>query len=281
MKLRFRNSSFKSVLNQGTELKVMYFPSPALHDRKPVLCFTNGGEAAPAVVPPALFRSPVLPVISTGLHLALSDKKQLHQELTALLNPQKDEIDQFLLAQREQLRRELADRRQQYSLTFVAAVKEFVGNKLREKDAEVDRAARLLAELEDWLSHLLAKSTAWQAKAMANQAVATSLHAQLQKAAASAAHANDERRGESLAEDARSEYVDPERKQAPELLCRSCHRRQAAVVIIPCRHLCLCLECHSGGDGKRCPICGCVRTGSVHIFLFLKRIPKAENGQRN
>ncbi|KAI0500304.1 hypothetical protein KFK09_018516 [Dendrobium nobile] len=263
------HQSYKSQFlgEHGTELKVMDFPSPALHDRNPVLCVTNGGEAAPAVVPPALFRSPVLPVISTGLRLALSDQKQLHQELTALLNQQKDEIDQFLLAQREQLRRELADRRQQYSLTFVAAVEEFVGNKLREKDAEVDRAARRLAELEDWLSHLLTKSTAWQAKAMANQAVATSLHAQLQKAAASAAHANAVRRGESLAEDARSEYVDPERKQAPELLCRSCHRRQSAVVIIPCRHLCLCLACHSAGDGKRCPVCGCVRTGSVHIFL--------------
>ncbi|KAL0913489.1 hypothetical protein M5K25_016953 [Dendrobium thyrsiflorum] len=249
----------------------MDFPSPALLDRNHVLCFTNGGEAAPAVVPPGLLRSPLLPAISTGLRLALNEQNQLHQELTALLNNQKDEIDQFLLAQREKLRRELADRRKQYSLAFVAAVEEFVGKKLREKDAEVDRAARRLTELEDWLSHLLAESTAWQEKAMADQAVAASLHAQLQKAAASAAaaaaHASEDHRGESLAEDARSEYVDPERKQAPELLCRSCHRRQAAVVIIPCRHLCLCTACHSAGDGKRCPVCGCVRTGSVQIFL--------------
>ncbi|KAG6477718.1 hypothetical protein ZIOFF_061148 [Zingiber officinale] len=102
------------------------------------------------------------------------------------------------------------------------------------------------------LAHLRTESMAWQAKAMANQAKAATLHAQLQQAISAAATtpvqaAGETRRGGSTpsAEDAESAFVDPDRVD-PERACRLCGRREAAAVLLPCRHLCLCELCDSG-----------------------------------
>ncbi|KAG6474859.1 hypothetical protein ZIOFF_064074 [Zingiber officinale] len=124
------------------------------------------------------------------------------------------------------------------------------------------------------LAHLRTESMAWQAKAMANQAKAATLHAQLQQAISAAATtpvqaAEETRRGGSTPspEDAESAFVDPDRVD-PERACRLCGRREAAAVLLPCRHLCLCELCDSGPTPvESCPVCRCVRTGSVRVFL--------------
>ncbi|PKA53294.1 hypothetical protein AXF42_Ash010024 [Apostasia shenzhenica] len=233
----------------------------------------------PPMMSLAQLQSPAPPVVSTGLRLALDEQSQrqqsdsllptfLSEEVSALINQQREEIEQFLLAQGEQLRRALGERRQRHYRTFIGEAEKSIGRRLREKEAEVERAVRRTAELEDRLARLRAESTAWQAKAMAEQASAASLHAQLQQASAFAVAsmpAGEDRSGESPAEDAESVYVDPERPEAPDRACRICRRRLASVVIIPCRHLCLCPDCDSAGAGQDCPVCGCGHTGSVQI----------------
>ncbi|KAI0509888.1 hypothetical protein KFK09_010488 [Dendrobium nobile] len=226
-------------------------------------------------------RSPVPThtVVSTGLRLALDEQNQRQQsdsllsafvseELAAQMNQQKDEIEQFLLAQREQLRRALIARRHHHYRALLLAAEKSVIKRLREKEAEVELASRRSAELEDRLTRLRSESMAWQSKAMAEQATAASLHAQLQRAAAAAAAtAREDCYGESPADDAESVYVDPERAEAPWHACRACLRRPASMVLIPCRHLCLCPACDFAAAGEGCPICGAVRTGSVQVFL--------------
>ncbi|KAM0934205.1 putative transcription factor C2H2 family [Dioscorea sansibarensis] len=224
------------------------------------------------------------PLVSTGLRLAFEDQSQsqsqspsnpyasssssslfsslLADDLTALINQQGEEIDRLLRSQADQLRRTLAERRHRHYRSLLGAAEESASRRLREKEAELDRAARRAAELEDRVTRLRAESMAWQAKALADQATAANLHSQLHQAATAAAAAADA--NELPADDAESAHVDPRRVE-PSKACRSCWSKPISVVVMPCRHLSLCADCDAGA--MPCPLCGSARTGSVHVLL--------------
>ncbi|KAJ8468096.1 hypothetical protein OPV22_030648 [Ensete ventricosum] len=191
------------------------------------------------------------------------------EEFAARINRHKDEIEQYLHTQGEQLRRTLAEKHQKHYRVLLCAAEESAARRLREKELEVQRAQRRSTELEDRLACLRTESMAWQAKAMADQATALSLHAQLQHAASAAAAAAPPMMGGGRnetppAEEAGSAYVDPDRVE-PERSCRACRRRAASVVLLPCRHLCLCDACDAATAAESCPVCRGVRTGSIQV----------------
>ncbi|KAJ0106632.1 hypothetical protein Patl1_18320 [Pistacia atlantica] len=147
-------------------------------------------------------------VVSTGLRLSFGDQQHLHQQthhqqqqqhqniisqspfsssllsedLATQIKRQRDELDQFLLAQGEQLRRALAEKSQRHYRALLGAAEESIARRLREKDAEVEKATRRNAELEARAAQLTVEAQVWQAKARAQEATAASLQAQLQQA---------------------------------------------------------------------------------------------------
>ncbi|KAG9452491.1 hypothetical protein H6P81_005395 [Aristolochia fimbriata] len=238
-------------------------------------------------------------MVSTGLRLSFEDQQHqqqqqqqssavlnsspvfssfLSEDLAAQLRQQKDEIDQFLQAQGEQLRRTMAERRQRHYRALLGAAEESALRRLGEKEAEVEKAVRRNAELEERVAQLKAEAHVWQAKARAQEAAAASLQTQLQQAMINGGGAGAgvayERRdeagcggGESPAEDAESAYVDPDRVVPVGPFCRACRRRSVSVVLLPCRHLCVCTECDAAIDA--CPLCHSARSASVEVaFLF-------------
>jgi hypothetical protein len=53
-------------------------------------------------------------------------------------------------------------------------------------------------------------------------------------------------------------------------LCEMCFQRDADVVLLPCRHLCMCQECvapFDEVDDFQCPVCDVVKAGSLKINL--------------
>ncbi|CAL9106843.1 unnamed protein product, partial [Musa textilis] len=184
------------------------------------------------------------------------------EEFAARINQHKDEIEQYLHAQGEQLRRSLAEKHQKQYRALLGAAEELAARRLREKELEVQRAQRRSTELEDRLACLRTESMAWQAKAMADQATAASLHAQLQHAASAPPWMGAGCNETPPAEEAGSAYVDPDRVE-PERSCLACRRRAASVVLLPCRHLCLCDACDAATAAESCPVCRSVRTGSI------------------
>ncbi|OMP08182.1 Zinc finger, RING/FYVE/PHD-type [Corchorus olitorius] len=197
-------------------------------------------------------------------------------DLATQIKRQREEVDQFLQAQGEELRRTLAEKRHRHYRALLGAAEESVARRLREKEAEVEKATRRNAELEARAAQLSVEAQVWQAKARAQEATAASLQAQLQQAIMSggAAAVQDSRRGdealgaggvEGQAEDAESAYVDPERVSASGPACKACRTRVASVVLLPCRHLCLCTECDR--VAQACPLCLTVRNSSVEVFL--------------
>ncbi|XWS49196.1 hypothetical protein CRYUN_Cryun13aG0143200 [Craigia yunnanensis] len=252
-------------------------------------------------------------VVSTGLRLSFGDQQQnlqqnqnqsyqqqqqhhpqqqnlvsnssaflsiVSDDLVTQIKRQREELDHFLQAQGEELRRTLAEKRRRHYRALLGAAEESVTRRLREKEAEVEKATRRNAELEARAAQLSVEAQVWQAKARAQEATAASLQVQLQRAIMSggAAMTQDNRRGEEgqkyaggvegQAEDAESAYVDPERVAASGPVCKSCRTHVAAVVLFPCRHLCLCTECDR--VAQACPLCLIVRNSSVEIFLEKK-----------
>ncbi|TKY70752.1 BOI-related E3 ubiquitin-protein ligase 2 [Spatholobus suberectus] len=224
-------------------------------------------------------------VVSTGLRLSFGDqqqqRQQLHQQqhgchsntfvsllsegLSSQIKQQRDEIDQYLQAQGEQMRRVLEEKRQRHYRTLLRAAEESVLRRLREKEAEVEKATRRNAELEARAAQLSVEAQLWQAKAKAQEARAASLQAQLQQAMMSGG-GEDGGGGLSCAvgdaEDAESAYVDPERV-GPK--CRGCAKRVASVVLLPCRHLCICAECDR--HFRACPVCLTVKNSTIEVYL--------------
>lgn len=174
--------------------------------------------------------------------------------------------------QGEQLRRAMADRMRRHNRAILVKADQSAARRLREKAAEAEREARRGAELEERLAHLRGEAAAWQAKALSEQAAAVTLHAQLQQAAAAARASVEELAAGDAgpAESSSSAYVDPRRTGPSDRACLGCRFRPASVVLLPCRHLSLCGECFAAGDADAamaCPVCLCVRTGSVEAIL--------------
>uniref|UniRef100_A0A0A9GFL8 RING-type domain-containing protein n=1 Tax=Arundo donax TaxID=35708 RepID=A0A0A9GFL8_ARUDO len=84
--------------------------------------------------------------------------------------------------------------------------------------------------------------------------------------------------GEGEAEDARSccfeapagdAFVDGAasvfRAAAASRSCKACGGGEARVLLLPCRHLCLCRACEAAVD--TCPVCAAAKNGSLHVLL--------------
>lgn len=196
----------------------------------------------------------------------LSSSPVLSEDLAAQIRRHRDEIDHLLHAQGDQLRRTLEEKRQRHYRALLGAAEESAARRMREKEAEVEKAARRNAELEARAAQLMLEAQAWQSRARAQEAAAAALQAQLQHAIIGSVEGGEELGSGGEADDAASEYVDPDRVVvASGPSCKACRKRVASVVVLPCRHLCLCTEC--GSMAQACPLCLSFRESSVEIFF--------------
>ncbi|XP_042044497.1 BOI-related E3 ubiquitin-protein ligase 1-like [Salvia splendens] len=131
---------------------------------------------------------------------------------------------------------------------------ESMAKTLREKDDQIEKMARLNLMLEEKAKGLYLENQLWQETARANEAAANSL-----------LHALAQFRGEAAAaveedvESCGSCCDETERR-----MCRICGERQCCVVVLPCRHICLCSGCGSGLH-HACPVCNASMTATLHI----------------
>ncbi|XP_057521382.1 BOI-related E3 ubiquitin-protein ligase 1-like isoform X2 [Amaranthus tricolor] len=230
-------------------------------------------------------------VVSTGLRLSFDEQNHqlqqqqqiqqqpnntilspLSEEFSLQFKQQSDEITYFLHTQGEHLRRTLADKRQRYYRALVGAAEETVARRMKEKEAEIEKAARRIAELEARAAQLTLEAQSWQVKARAQEAQAANLQAQLQQAMVGPTNVNGgDKEGSGVgcngdAEDAESAYVDPvSDRRVPSPSCKMCRTRVATVVLLPCRHLCVCRECDD--VVQACPLCLSMRTASIEVYL--------------
>ncbi|KAJ7294346.1 hypothetical protein O6H91_Y264400 [Diphasiastrum complanatum] len=235
--------------------------------------------------------------LSTGLHLTFRDElfeplapsssgrmstgfsylSLLSEDLKPQLSKQREEIDEFIKNQEEQVRKTLEEKRQQHSRAILAIIENWLERTLREKELEVETVKTRNTELEEKIRNLFQQACAWQSRAKFNEAMMFALRSNLQQAVAISREQSKEGCGDShQAGDAESSYPDDtddaharafrENKQLKEQRsCKVCRRNDVSVLLLPCRHLCLCKECEATLDS--CPLCRSFKSASVQVYL--------------
>ncbi|KAK8650314.1 hypothetical protein V6N13_139959 [Hibiscus sabdariffa] len=190
---------------------------------------------------------------------------------------QQQDVDRFISHHTEKVRLELEERRKRQSRMLVRAIQEGVTKKLKEKDEEIQRMGKLNWVLQERVQSLYMENQMWRDLAQTNEATANSLRTNLEQVLA---HVGEERHGHvsgggaaALEDDAESSCGSSDqgwRKVAPPVVvgrkCRKCGEKESSVLLLPCRHLCVCTMCGSTMVGT-CPVCLSVTNASVHVNM--------------
>ncbi|CAN1852900.1 Probable BOI-related E3 ubiquitin-protein ligase 3 [Linum perenne] len=238
--------------------------------------------------------------VSTGLRLSYDDEERnssltsasgsmtakpsmilsLGDNIRTELDRQKEEFDQYIKIQEEQLAKGVRDMKQRHAASFLAAIEKGVAKKIREKDIEIDNMNRRNKELIDKIKQVATEAQNWHYRAKYNESVVNVLKTNLQQAISQGAEQVKEGFGDSELDDAAS-CVDPNNyltiaaaaggpskpvsRNQQHMNCRACKSREVSVLLMPCRHLCLCIDCDMFINV--CPVCQLIKTTSIQVYL--------------
>lgn len=188
----------------------------------------------------------------------------------------------FLLrfTQKEQLSKGVRDMKQKHIASLLAAIEKGVSKKLREKEVEIENMNRKNRELAERIKQVAVEAQNWHYRAKYNESVVNVLKNNLQQAISQGVEQGKEGFGDSEVDDAAS-YIDPTnlltihgaqvkstgKKQGIEehMICRACKAKEVSMLLMPCRHLCLCKDCDAFVNA--CPVCQLIKSASVQVYL--------------
>ncbi|GFZ21238.1 SBP (S-ribonuclease binding protein) family protein [Actinidia rufa] len=234
--------------------------------------------------------------VSTGLRLSYDDDERnssvtsasgsmttappiilsLGDNIRTELDRQKEELDHYIKIQEDTLVKGLRDIKQKHTASFLTAIEKGISQKLREKDAEIKNINQKNRELVERIKQAATDAQNWYYRAKYNESVANVLKSNLHQAISQGPDQGREGFGDSEVDTAAS-YIDPSNylsrpggtgmatSSKYNMICRSCKSKEVSIMLMPCRHLCLCKDC-DGFIGV-CPICQVVKTASFQVYL--------------
>ncbi|KAK8514181.1 hypothetical protein V6N13_063085 [Hibiscus sabdariffa] len=184
---------------------------------------------------------------------------------------QQEEIDRFISHHTEKVRLAVEERRERQSRMLMTAIQEGVMKKLKEKDEEIQRIGKLNWVLQERVKSLYVENQLWRDLAQTNEATANSLRTNLEQVlahvsggGAAAAALEDDAESSCGSSDEGWRKVAPPQGRGRK--CGKCGEKESSVLLLPCRHLCLCTMCGSTVVGT-CPLCLSVTNASVHVNM--------------
>ncbi|GAA0185900.1 hypothetical protein LIER_33188 [Lithospermum erythrorhizon] len=210
----------------------------------------------------------------------------LGEDFSSQIQQQQLEVDNFIAHHTEKVRLEIEERRKRYSRRIMAAVEQGIMKKLKAKEDEIQKIVKFNWALEERVKSLCVENQIWRDLAQTNEATANVLRTNLEQVLA---HAQNNLRNDveaQLIDDAQSccgssndnevhnliDTTNCHKNNGGEIyiegrnrLCRNCGKDEACVLLLPCRHLCLCSVC--GSSQNVCPVCKSTKTCSLHVNL--------------
>ncbi|KAJ4827009.1 hypothetical protein Tsubulata_025846 [Turnera subulata] len=220
----------------------------------------------------------------------------IDEDIVSQIQQQQSEIDRFIAEHTQKVRMELMERRKRQSRMLVSAIQDGMIKKLKEKDEEIQRMGKLNWVLQERVKSLYVENQIWRDLAQTNEATANSLRNNLEQVLA---HVSEDRHlsgggggaAAALADDAESSCGSSDHgrctlaaegevkdkgvvgvkdnndgNSSNNRMCKKCGERESSVLLLPCRHLCLCTLCGSTLLGN-CPVCDCVMNACVHVNM--------------
>lgn len=224
--------------------------------------------------------------VSTGLGLSLDNNTRMastgDSALLSLIGDDIDrelqrhdaEIDRFLKVQGDRLQQNILEKVQATQLQTLSLVEEKVLQKLREKEAEMESINRKNEELEERMEQLTVEAGAWQQRARYNENMISALKVNLQQVYAQSRDSK-EGCGDSEVDDTASccngrsidfHLLCKENNDMKEIMtCKACRVNEVCMLLLPCKHLCLCKECES--KLSFCPLCQSSKFIGMEVYM--------------
>ncbi|XBI44481.1 hypothetical protein VPH35_109107 [Triticum aestivum] len=173
----------------------------------------------------------------------------------------------------------LSEQRQRHISRMISTVVARAAKQLKAKDLEIEWIKSMNWALNERIRNLNMEAQAWRNVAQSNKTVADVLRADLQQVLAqqavrcSGSNNSEDDAGscwgdkhvafcrEEQEEEDESPIVDPPVTEAE--MCKTCSQSTPVVMLLPCRHLCVCATCAEAT--RVCPSCRCVKTRSISV----------------
>ncbi|KAF7097752.1 hypothetical protein CFC21_099540 [Triticum aestivum] len=200
--------------------------------------------------------------------------------LAAHAQQQTIDVDRILLKHVKTMWTTLAEQRQTHTRLIISTVEARAAKRLKAKDEEIERIRIMNWALEERLRNLFMEAQMWRDVAQSNEATANVLRGDLQRVLDAQAVRGGGISGDGQEEDAESccwgenqaplcaeeDVGTPAVEERPATgagRCKACREGAAVVLLLPCRHLCVCAPCAAAA--LACPACGSAKNGSICI----------------
>ncbi|KAL8457837.1 hypothetical protein ACS0TY_035634 [Phlomoides rotata] len=190
------------------------------------------------------------------------------------IDRQTEEFSRYIKLQEENILKGVREINQRHTVCLLNALEKGVSKKLQEKEVEIENMNRKNKELSDRIKQVAMEAQSWHYRAKYNESVVSVLKNNIQQLMEQGtAHAR-EGSGDSEVDDAVScsnhqrILISGSGNRGPHnqaRKCRACNGKEISVLMLPCRHLCLCIDCEGFVDV--CPICQVMKTASVHVYM--------------
>ncbi|XP_076932462.1 putative BOI-related E3 ubiquitin-protein ligase 3 [Bidens hawaiensis] len=168
---------------------------------------------------------------------------------------QQFEIDRFITNLNEKVKTEMEEIRKQNSMRLLSLY-EGLMNRLKTKEDEIMKVRLVNQSLEEKVKSMTIENQIWRELAQTNEATANALRNNLQQVLEQA-HLQQQQRVD-MADDAESHC-------GGERCCRRCGKEESSVLLLPCRHLCVCRLCVSAIS--TCPVCNSTKSAGVQVNM--------------
>ncbi|KAK1682909.1 hypothetical protein QYE76_043757 [Lolium multiflorum] len=213
----------------------------------------------------------------------MANAADLPHDLLSTLYHHGMEIDALVRVETERTRAGLEEARRRHVRALLSAAERAAAGRLRAAEAALELARSRNANLSERLGQISAEGQAWIGVAKSHEAAVAGLRAtldQLLQSQSPGAAAAEGAAGEGAdAEDARSccfetsvggdEAAAADDHEAASnksrAACKACGEGESSVLVLPCRHLCLCPACDAAVD--KCPVCAATKNASLHVLL--------------